>query len=316
MTECATPLWQKCLVTSAYFSYYFGFALAHMLELFVDRDRVPWLGFGGSLLIVWGIYLTPSSPFWLARAGKYESCMHDLLWLRGNVAAAQDELEAILELIDREGRDMQFVEENICETCFRRSVAKSLGLAVVLKMLVGITQLQYLSSNGASSALEHSIGRIQAVAVLFFAIVILGRRRFTITCGIISACNIFAYGLYLKFVTPAMHLYWGVTVLRHAMSMLFLMTNSAFHIVPILVVTEILPTRTRGSVVASAFAVYYFVSNAAHILCAPLFGSGLAVKLLTKPGFFMLLAFFALVGTVVVALMLADKKKYKTAILK
>lgn len=308
ITECATPIWRNCLIVSVYLSYYFGLVVPTIIENFIHRDNIIWFGLFASIKIAYFIYLTPSSPIWLARTGKYEQCLHDLLWLRGDIIIANDELDTIIQIINNESKDFQYIEENICETCFRRSVARSLMSVVMLKIFVWITDLQYLSTNNATTIFSNDINHMQAFCILFIAFILLNRRHFTVGCGLISAINIFCYGLYIKFVTTSIELNTILLLTKWTMSILYSITNSVFHIVPIFIITEIQPTHKRGPVVASSFAVYFFIKNVAQILCAPLFGSSLTVKILSTPGLFMFLAFFALVLTVIIALMLTDKK--------
>jgi MFS family permease len=275
IAEMSTATYRGFLGTSNQVAITIGVLLAYVLGIWIKPYY--WLAVAAmiviAVLIVFMLFV-PETPRWLLMDGQQKEALKVLQWLRGDKANIANEFSEI----ERSLQDQE--EVNLSE--FRHpSLLKPLRICIMLmifQQFCGINSVLFFASVIFKSAhSSHSlepyeptlIGVVQVIATVIAGFLMdrLGRRVLLIISGSLLTISSIGLGVFFKINTlnnhdthdshGTVHVPWLALV---CLVIYIAGFSLGFGPIPWLIMSEILPTRARGTAGGIAAAVVWLSS--------------------------------------------------------
>lgn len=295
----------------------FGFLLTFALGAVMNWRYLAWFGCLFLAIPIVGLFILPETPVWLTRNGKIEQAYKNLLWLRGDVNIAQNELN---EHLSRLNQEKDSAAQNNNDTSYRDflqpSVLKPIviifgfilffnlsGTYLIIYYAIDILSQVDLTVSPLNASVILSLVRLIVTIGFCWLVMHVKRRMIYLVAGIgstFSTLTLASY-LYMKQYSNVGGDESTATRIDMLISLLLLLiyvsTNTGFMIAPGLMTGELLPAKIRGRLAGYIYTYFSIVTfllnkffpqlNEYIGLCGVLMVFGLASLLATALVFFL-----------------------------
>ena len=195
----------------------------------------------------------PETPRWLLSKNRKLQARQALSFVRGEHVDVQEELRDICDVLDMQE------EMTWCEFIHRNELRKPLFVSIVtmfFQQMTGINAVLFYTidifkASPAFSKLSHIctviVGVVQVCATLVSCMVMdnFGRKKFLMVGGVIMSITLFCFGLYYRLEDME---FVGISALVPiaCLNLYIVGFSIGWGPIPMLVMSEIFPTRCRG----------------------------------------------------------------------
>lgn len=319
MAECSDSDFRGITINVGYVSLSLGFLLTFALGAVMNWRYLAWFGCLFLAIPIIGLTILPETPVWLIRNGKIDQAYKSLLWLRGDVNIARNELN---ENLSRLNQEKDAAARNNNATSFRDFLQPPVlnpiaiifgfilffnlsGTYLIIYYAIDILSQMDLTVSPLNASVILSLVRLIVTIIFCWLVMHVKRRMIYLVAGVGSTFSTISLASYLYMrqysndgdvstSSAATQIDMWISLL---LLLIFVSTNTGFMIAPGMMTGELLPAKIRGRLagyIYTYFSIVTFVlnkffpqSNDYIGLCGVLLVFGLASLLATALIYFM-----------------------------
>lgn len=301
-------------IAAPYISYSLGILLTYSLGVVLHWRHVAWCSTILPIISLISLCFVPESPTWLARHEKLTKAKQALKWLRHNDKVVERDLADLVDRIKREKDTNCTTKESLWKACRSADVLKPMiiingfhlflifsGTYLIVFYAVDIITEVGVSINSMTAAVLTALVRTVCTFIFCCMVFYIKRRTLIIISGLGStvcslALSIFVYVRRDTIKTPVDLYFSAICILS------YVAFNTAFMVIPGVMVGELIPARVRGRVAGIIYAAFNVVLFLV-IKLFPTFNTTLKTY-----GIFFMFAIGSFFGTLLIYAMLPETK--------